>query len=82
MKSAHRQRRGGSVRNRSGVLRNSISVMAGSLSSMSAIRCRWMIALFSRATEREIPPQAIFLPKFETATGGLASICPVPSGFQ
>ena len=55
--------------------------MAGFLSSMSEIHFRWTIYPSSRTTEREILPQAIFPPGFETKTEWGRLGMPSPLGF-
>ena len=67
-KSARHLRIGGAVRTLCGRHPSSTLGMAGFLSSMSEIHFRWTIYPSSRTTEREILPQAIFPPGFETNT--------------
>lgn len=81
MKSARHPRTGGSVRRLCGRHPSSTLGMAGSLSSMSGIRFRWTIYRSSRTTDREIPPQHVFLPGFETKTERGRLGMPSPLGF-
>lgn len=80
-KPTRHRRTGGSVTSRPGPHPNSILGTAGCLFSMPAIRSHWLICRFSRTTECEIPPQALFPPGFETKTERGRLSMPSPLGF-